>query len=217
MPAPNSTLPGLSPLPAARLAVLEAVRQGKRTVNTLAEALAITDNAVRLHLAALERDGLLHRRGFVRSGKAGQPAAEYELTERGESALSRAYQPVLTKLVAALGDRLDQRSLRTLFADAGRRLSRDSGSPATGSLAIRARSCLALLEGLGANATLEGTRNRQILVGADCPLAAAVRAEPMCCSIVESLLAEHAGVRATARCEHGEHPRCRFELTLPLT
>ncbi len=183
-------------------------------MNALAQALGITDNAVRLQLAALERDALLRRRGVHRSGKAGQPAAEYELTELGESALSRAYQPVLTRLVAALGDRLDVRALRALFADTGRRLSRDANPTATGSLVSRAEACAALLESLGGSASIEGTRSRQVVIGGACPLAAAVRAEPMTCAIVESLLAEHAGVKAQQRCHHGDQPRCRFELTL---
>ncbi len=211
MSAPTSATPGL---PAARVTVLDCIRRGLETVNALAEALGITDNAVRLQLAALERDGLLRRRGVRRSGKAGQPAAEYELTELGESALSHAYQPVLTRLVAALGDRVDARALRALFADTGRRLSRDAGPAAVGSLASRAQACAALLESLGGSASIEGTRTRQVVIGAACPLAAAVRAEPMSCAIVESLLAEHAGVKAQQRCQHGDQPRCRFELTL---
>jgi predicted ArsR family transcriptional regulator len=211
MSAPSSSIPAL---PAARVSVLDCVRRGQQTVNALAEGLGITDNAVRLQLSALERDGLLRRRGVRRSGKAGQPAAEYELTELGESALSRAYQPVLARLVAALGDRFDARTLRSLFADAGRRLSRDTSPAAAGSLASRAQACAALLESLGGSATIEGTRTRQVVIGAACPLASAVRAEPMSCAIVESLLAEHAGVRAQQRCQHGDQPRCRFELTL---
>lgn len=205
----------IAALPTARISVLDCVRRGQQTVNALAEALGITDNAVRLQLSALERDGLLRRRGVRRSGKAGQPAAEYELTELGESALSRAYQPVLARLVATLGDRFDDRTLRSLFADAGKRLSRDTKpGAASGSLTSRAQSCAALIEALGGSATIEGTRTRQVVVGAACPLAAAVRAEPMSCAIVESLLAEHAGVKAQQRCQHGDQPRCRFELTL---
>lgn len=211
---PANRAPSVPSLPAARIAVLGCVRRGAHTVNAIAAELAVTDNAVRLHLVALERDGLIRRRGLRRSGKAGQPAAEYELTDQGEGALSNAYQPVLTKLLESLGDRLDQRTVRSLFADAGRRLSRETTPAATGSLSARAESCVALLEALGGSATLEGSRNRHMVIGAACPLAAAVRAEPMTCVIVESLLAEHAALKAVTRCEHGDRPRCRFELSL---
>ncbi|MGH7713294.1 MAG: hypothetical protein ACREOG_18545, partial [Gemmatimonadaceae bacterium] len=144
-------------LPAARFAVIDAVRRGHRTVNALAALLGVSDNAVRIQLSTLERDGLL-RRGIVHSGRAGQPAAEYELTRAGEDALSRAYRPVLAALVSVIGKRLDARALRTLFADAGRRLAAEIETPATASLATRAAACTALIESLGGSATVRVAR-----------------------------------------------------------
>jgi hypothetical protein len=32
---------------------------------------------------------------------------------------------------------------------------------------------------------------------------------------MESLLAQHAGLKARQRCDHGENPCCRFELSVP--
>jgi predicted ArsR family transcriptional regulator len=198
---------------AARLSVLEAVRRGNRTVNALAADLGVTDNAVRLHLAALERDRLLERRGTRRSGLAGQPAAEYDLTTDGEIALSRAYPPAFTALVAALGARLEPRALRALFADAGRRLAGDTGGGVSGSLANRAGACAALLESLGGSVTVQAERREAVLIGAGCPLAAAVRAEAATCTLVEAMLERHAGVNAVQQCHHGAEPRCRFRIT----
>ena len=102
-------------LPPARHAVLDLIRRGERTVNTLAAQLRISDNAVRVHLIALERDGLIKRSGIVRSGTVGQPAAEYDITPAGEQELSRAYPAALAALAAAAGDRLDARARRALF------------------------------------------------------------------------------------------------------
>jgi predicted ArsR family transcriptional regulator len=207
-------MPGTSvPPPAARLAVLDCVRQDDHTVNAIAAALGVTDNAVRLHLSALERDGLLRRRGVVHSGQAGQPAAEYELTPTGELALSAAFPPVLTALVGAIGDKLDAREKRALFTDAGRRLASDDRAQAGGSVATRATACAALLESLGGRVTVQQSRGRATLVGAGCPLAAAVRAEPGTCTIIEALLARTSGLKVAQRCDHGAHPACKFELT----
>jgi predicted ArsR family transcriptional regulator len=197
----------------ARLSVLEAVRCGNRTINALATDLGVTDNAVRLHLAALERDRLVKRGGTRRSGLAGQPAAEYDLTPEGEIALSRAYPPALTALVSALGSRLEPRALRALFADAGRRLAGESGGTASGSLAHRANACAALLESLGGSVTVQSERREAVVIGAGCPLAAAVRAEPATCTLIEAMLERHAGVEAEQQCHHGAEPRCRFRLT----
>lgn len=199
----------LSPV---RIAVIDAVRGGHRTVNALAAALGVTDNAVRLQLSALERDGLLRRRGVLHSGKAGQPAAEYELTDEGEDTLSQAYQPVLVALVCALSSRLPPRTARAIFTDAARRVDSDVKVSATAPLAARAASCAALIESLGGRATVSVSRNQAILQGDGCPLAAAVRAEPGTCFIVESLLEQHTGVRAIQLCQHGPNPRCRFQL-----
>jgi len=43
--------------------IILLLRSADRTVNELAEALALTDNAVRAHLVALERDGLVRASG----------------------------------------------------------------------------------------------------------------------------------------------------------
>jgi len=205
---PANTLPAS----AARLAVLESVRRGNRTVNALAADLGVTDNAVRLHLTALERDGLIQRRGMVHSGRAGQPAAEYDLTTEGELALSRAYPPALTALVSALAARLEPRALRSVFVDAGHRLAAKMGVEPSGTLAQKAQACAALLDALGGSTTVTAARSEAFISGAGCPLASAVRAEPATCTLVESLLARHAGVRARQECEHGPHPRCRFRI-----
>ena len=199
-------------LPPSRYAVLDLVRRGARTVNTLADGLRISDNAVRGHLAALERDGLVSRSGLVRSGTAGQPAAEYDLTTAGELILSTAYPAALGALAAAAGDRLDARARRALFLDAGKRLATTLRKPEGATLAERAAACAALIDSLGGSADVEAGRSSATLTGRGCPLAVAVRAEPATCSLIEGLLEEHAGVAAVQKCVHGEHPACRFEL-----
>ena len=200
--------------PAPRLSVLDAVRRGCRTVNALAAELSVTDNAVRLHLVALEADGLIARTGTRHSGRAGQPAAEYALTPDGETALSHAYPPVLAALVAALGARLEPRALRAVLADAGTRVAASGGrSPIDGaSLSYRAAQCVSLIESLGGSATVTLGRHEAIITGAGCPLSAAVRAEPGSCTIIEALLESHAGVKATQHCDHGARPNCRFAI-----
>ena len=200
--------------PAPRVSVLDAVRRGSTTVNALATELSVTDNAVRLHLVALESDGLIARSGTRQSGRAGQPAAEYALTPDGETVLSHAYPPVLAALVAALGARLEPRALRAVLVDAGTRIAASAGrSPTAGaSLSHRAELCVSLIESLGGSATAKLGRREAIITGAGCPLSAAVRAEPGSCTIIEALLERHAGVKATQHCDHGAHPNCRFAI-----
>jgi predicted ArsR family transcriptional regulator len=205
--------PANSALPPARHAVLDLIRRGARTVNTLADALRISDNAVRVHLVALERDGLIARSGLIRSGAAGQPAAEYELTTSGELALSSAYPAALVALAEAIGDKLDVRAKRALFLEAGRRLAATMVPRDGGSLVAKATACADLIESLGGSATVTPARGSVMLEGAGCPLAAAVRGDPATCSLVEGLLERHADVNAEILCHHGDRPSCRFRLT----
>ena len=200
-------------LPPSRHAVLDLVRRGERTVNTLAERLRISDNAVRMHLIALERDGLIKRSGIIRSGGAGQPAAEYDLTPSGELALSTAYPAALAALAAAAGERLDPRARRALFLEAGRRLAETISAKEGGTLQERAESCASLIDSLGGSATVTAAKGSATIEGAGCPLAAAVRREPATCFLIEGLLEQHGGVRAEQMCSHGDRPACRFRLT----
>ena len=51
-------------LASTRGRIIALLRPSSRTVNELAEALELTDNAVRAHLTALERDGLVRQSGI---------------------------------------------------------------------------------------------------------------------------------------------------------
>jgi len=200
-------------LPPSRHAVLDLIRRGERTVNTLATQLRISDNAVRVHLIALERDGLIRRSGIVRSGTVGQPAAEYDLTTAGEQALSTAYPAALAALAAAAGERLDARARRSLFLEAGKRLAESMGTNDSGSLQERAESCAALIDSLGGSAHVTNVKGSAMIEGAGCPLAAAVRNESSTCYMIEALIEAHGGVHAEQLCTHGDRPACRFRLT----
>ena len=86
--------------------IVTLLRRGQRSVEELAEALGVTDNAVRGQLTALERDGLVTAAGVRRSGTAGKPATVYALASGIDTLFSEAYAPVLAALLHELGDRL---------------------------------------------------------------------------------------------------------------
>src|SRR5688572_1849363 len=91
-------------LDSTRGRVATLLRRGRRTVDELAVALGLTDNAVRSHLAALERDGLV-RQGAVRRG-VGKPAYAYDLTPDAERLFPKAYGPVLRQVIDVLAERV---------------------------------------------------------------------------------------------------------------
>ena len=65
-------------LASTRGRILALLRTGNRTVNELATALDLTDNAVRAHLLSLERDGIVQHSG-TRPGRH-KPSATYGLS-----------------------------------------------------------------------------------------------------------------------------------------
>ncbi len=193
-----------------RRRVLAALRAGACTVNDLAAALGVTDNAVRGHLAALERAGLVRAGGTVRTGVAGKPAVEYEVTLQADVALSRAYAPALEALVAVLAARLSGPALRAAFRDAGRHLATPARRPA--SLASCTATARSVLTALGGAVRVTRAKSHVDIRGEGCPLAAAVAKVPATCTIVESMLETQTGRRVQQRCAHGARPSCAFRI-----
>jgi predicted ArsR family transcriptional regulator len=101
--------------PQTRRAVLEQLKlNGPRTVAQLREALNVTGVAVRRHLDALERDGVV--RQTSRSSGRGRPAHVYSLTELGHDLFPRNYHQLVVQLLEAVGDRFGGEAVEALFA-----------------------------------------------------------------------------------------------------
>ncbi len=192
--------------------VVERLRRGACTVEALAAELGLTDNAVRGHLATLERDAMVRATGVRRDGGVGKPATIYELAPEAEAAISRAYVPLVRALLGALPRRLSPRQLRVVFRDAGRRLAHGR-PPAAGGLRARADVAAAALTELGGLVSVEPNDAGYRIVGCGCPLAEAVVEQPEVCTAVETMLAQLTGAVVRQRCEHGERPQCRFEIS----
>lgn len=209
---PEARFVARMPSMAPRLVVLEAVRRGARTVTAVAAVLGVTDNAVRGHLAALERDGLVGGDGVVRSGQPGKPAVEYVVTSQAEVELSRAYAPALEALVMSLASRLEPRALQAALADAGRRLA-PPGLPSGSTVAARTEAAATLLESLGGSVTAISHARHGDIDGHGCPLGMAVASVPETCVLVQEMLSEQCGRGVEMRCVHGARPHCRFRVS----
>lgn len=192
--------------------VVALLRVQPRTVEELARALDLTDNAVRPHLVGLERDGMIRVAGERRGEGAGKPAVVYELNPEAEPLLSRAYAPVLSALLEVLTDTLPEREARKVLRETGRRLAAGLGGRAPGDLHARARAAAAVLTALGGSVDVEEKRGSATLRGSACPLATAASRNPHICHAVESLVAEIAGAKAVECCDRSARPRCCFEL-----
>src|SRR5438105_11981707 len=87
--------------------ILPLLRMEARTVNDLAAALKLTDNAVRAHLVSLERDGLIQRQGSRRGVR--RPHVSYGLTADAEQIFPRAYGLLFNHFLANVSKRLSRR------------------------------------------------------------------------------------------------------------
>lgn len=190
--------------------ILAILRRGASTVDELAARLGLTDNAVRAHIGALQRDGVVAQRGLRPTG--GKPAYVYEVSSDAERLFTKAYIPVLTELVTVLETRLGSAEVDGLFGEVGKRLAA-TRAPSSGSLRERAEIAAAFLGELGGIVDVQATDRGLRLRGFSCPLADAVRSNPSVCRAVESLVSELMGVPARERCDHGERPRCCFEIS----
>lgn len=193
--------------------VVALLRRGGMTTDELAGALGLTDNAIRAHLATLERDGLVQAEGERRDGKIGKPATVYIASPDADTLFSKAYIPLLTSLLSALGDRLTGAELEGLLADVGNRLAAGAAHP-SGELSRRAEAAAELLNRLGGLASVEEVEpgRRYLIQGCGCPLGLAVKERPEVCEAVVALLSTVAGANVRSCCKYGDRPSCCFEV-----
>ena len=193
--------------------VVLLLRRARSTVDELALALGLTDNAVRSHLTSLERDGLVAQSGVRKSER--KPANVYELTGEAELLFPKAYGRVLDDLLDVLERQLGPRDVEDLLRQVGKRLARSAPAPAAGpSPQARAEAAVRLLNELGGLAEAEQVGPSGFVVrGYACPLAEVLPDHPGVCRMAETLLQEATGLQVSEQCVRDtERPGCRFLL-----
>jgi predicted ArsR family transcriptional regulator len=204
----------LSFLGATKAQILLLLRRAPRTIHELAESLQLTDNAVRAHVAALERDRLVAPAG--RRPRARKPAVSYTLAPSADQMFAKPYPQVLGALIAQVKRRHGAAeagdALRAIGAGFAReRLGRVAG------LGEKARieAVAGLIDDLGGLAEVEGDAGRYILTGYSCPLVAVVGDHPEACQLTGAFVAGLIG-EGTVRecCRRAEDATCRFEIDL---
>src|SRR5215472_8013794 len=101
--------------------IIMLLRRNSQTVDELAEILNLTDNAVRAHLATLERDGFVRQMGERRG--SGKPAFVYALTPGAEQLFPKAYGPILRQLLDVMSEEMPVDDVEALMQKTGRRLA----------------------------------------------------------------------------------------------
>lgn len=191
--------------------LLGLLRRSRQTITSLAEALGLTDNAVRMHVAALHRDGIIEQVDTQRD-TGGKPARVYGLTREGEELFPKAYALVLGKLVEEIV-RTEGREraidlLRAVGTLAGA-TARKAANPKQ-----RVEAAADVFRSLGADVDVQQTSDGWRLQGYGCPLSAVSAGHAEICELGKALVEEAVGdgARVTECCQRGDHPRCTFEI-----
>lgn len=190
--------------------IVTILRGSPCTVDELAEKLNLTDNAVRAHLATLERDGVVRQTGLRRGPR--KPHFTYALTEDADKLFPKAYDALLNQLIAVLKTRLQPAEIEDVLREVGRAIAADAAPGKEGSLEGRVQTALKVLEAIGGAAEAEKEGDKIVIRSSGCPLAAAVNVHPEVCRLAETLVAEIVKAPVVEHCVRDGRPKCRFEI-----
>jgi predicted ArsR family transcriptional regulator len=191
--------------------ILNLLRMREWTVNELAEELHLTDNAVRAHLASLERDSLVLQSGMKPGVR--KPHTTYALGPEAEQLFPKAYGRLVSLLMSIFSRQIKPRNLRAGMRAAGRVVAWEHLRDLKGkNRRQRIDAALGILKELGGAATFREEDGKHFIYGNGCPIAAATANHPEACLLAESLLTNVIGSPVKERCIRGPAPSCRFEV-----
>ncbi len=191
--------------------ILDLLRTRDRTVNELAEDLHLTDNAVRAHLASLERDRLVAQSGFKPGIR--KPHTTYALGPEAEQLFPKAYGRLISLLMSIFSRQVEPKNLRAGMRIAGRKVAQEHLSGLQGKTRQqRIDAALGILKELGGAASFREEDGKHFIYGNGCPISAATANHPEACLLAESLLTEIIGSPVKEHCIPGPTPSCRFEV-----
>lgn len=193
--------------------ILDLLRHSEKTVSELAGALDLTENAIRNHLSALERDGLVETRGVRREG-VGKPARVYGFPLDAENYFPKAYDAVLAHLLTLLAERMGRAELRSFLEEAGHRAG-EGRVRRDADFDERLDAMMELVDELGGVAEIRRSNGDLRLQGFSCPLSTVTGDHPEACKLVEGLLSEILGVPVREVCDRSGRPRCAFVMKAP--
>jgi predicted ArsR family transcriptional regulator len=191
--------------------ILNLLRARERTVNDLAQELHLTDNAVRAHLASLERDRLVCQSGMKPGVR--KPHTTYALGPEAEQLFPKAYGRLVSLLMSIFSRQIKPRNLRAGMRAAGRAVAQEHLGGLKGKTRQqRIEAALRILKELGGAATFREEDGKHFIYGNGCPIAAATANHPEACLLAQSLLTDIIGSPVKEHCVRGATPSCRFEI-----
>lgn len=197
-------------LSSTRGRVLSLLRRGPRTVAELAAAVELTDNGVRTHLAALERDGLVRQEGVRRTG--GKPSYVYELTADADALFPKGYASVLSEVLAYVREQSGSEGLRSFVRAVAQRAASRLPFGERADLRSRVDAAAGVLAELGGLAEVVEDDEAMHIRGYSCPLSSVVKDNPETCALAEELVRSIVGTDVEECCDRTGTPRCAFSI-----
>ncbi|HET6568764.1 MAG TPA: ArsR family transcriptional regulator [Rhodothermales bacterium] len=192
--------------------IIHMLRRSDATIGDMAKALGLTDNAVRVHIANLERDGLVQQAGQRRGIR--RPEYVYALTTEAEHLFPKAYGLLLAHFLDVLSEKIGPEHSDDVVLEVGRRVVAGLPAPAPGtSREERLQHAIGVIEALGGLAEPRRDNGAWTIEGHKCPLGQVTDGHPEVCRMAEFILSEITGLPIREVCDRsGAHARCVFEV-----
>jgi predicted ArsR family transcriptional regulator len=170
--------------------IIEALkRRGPLTASELSKEHGLTANAIRQHLARLERDGLVLE-ASARRGPT-KPSLIFSLTPAGERLFPQRYGALLNAVLDELRAEDGEERISALFHNLGKRSAHKYASRFAGKgTEARVAELTKLLREQGVVADFETTATGFVLREHNCPFKDTAVAHPQVCSVVHTLMEE---------------------------
>lgn len=170
-------------------------KKGGMTADELAEQLAITRNAVRQHLAALENDRLVGKSATRPSG--GRPQQLYVLTEKGHELFPRHYSWLAQLLLESMQEEAGSEAVGERLSALGARVAAQLGNqqPAQQSEPERkVQELAAIMEQMGYDAhSAQEAGNIPVIEADNCVFHTLAMKNPEICKFDLALLSAFTG------------------------
>lgn len=193
--------------------IVTLLRKSRLTVNDLAEALGLTDNAIRAHLLTLERDGLVTPDGTIKGFR--KPHLAYRLTGEARHIFPKSYDSLLNRLVNVLKLRTQKSILDSILREVGVNIASARLPVLETGFDARVRSAISTLEDLGGAPVLIRTDEGAAIKSESCPFADVVAEHPEICKVAESMVEEIVGSPVQEVCDRTGLPKCQFTIKNP--
>lgn len=190
-----------------RQTVLELLLRSDRTVQEIADEVGVSANAIRGHLASLERDGLVVKRDLRRE-TGGKPAVVYALSRDADELFPKAYVFVLHGLLDVLDEREGFERVREMLAEVGER----AAVPSTGSEAERVAAAADALRSLGGTVEVHRIEKGWKIQGFSCPLSSVATHDARVCGLARALVERTTDATVAECCDRSGRARCAFEV-----